>query len=185
MPWFATTAARRGVGKPVCLLSGMFPCRAEGSPRRSRRSPKDEDGRGTPCCFRYVTVESTEWAVAPFKEPVTGAAMCVAFLPRIHPRLYSPAGRQFTRLHCAFGPYLCVQLPSTRPQDESLPSATLHATYHGTGLAPAFRPNCSLTELVRLVRCAKRHQQAAGLARHTTNGFTVPTGARGRAPVVP
>jgi len=134
----ATATARRGVGKPVCLLSGMFSCKAEGSPRRSRRSLKGEDGRGTPCCFRYVTVESTEWAVAPFKEPVTGAAMCVAFSPHIHPRLYSPAGRQFTRLHCAFGPYLCVQLPSTRPQDESLPSATLHATYHGAGLAPAF-----------------------------------------------
>ena len=51
--------------------------------------------RGTPCCFRYVTVESTERAVVPFKGLVTGAAMCVAFSPHIHPRLYSPTGGQF------------------------------------------------------------------------------------------
>ena len=52
--------------------------------------------RGTPCCFRHVTVESTERAAAPLKKLVTGAAMCVAFSPHIRPRLYSPTGGQFS-----------------------------------------------------------------------------------------
>ena len=56
--------------------------------------------RGTPCCFRYVTVESTERAdalrrVCACSGLVTGAAVCVAFSPLIRPRLYSPTGGQF------------------------------------------------------------------------------------------
>ena len=52
--------------------------------------------RGTPCCFRHVTVESTERAAASLERLVTGAAMCVAFSPHIRPRLYSPTGGQFS-----------------------------------------------------------------------------------------
>jgi hypothetical protein len=85
--------------------------------------------RGYPGCFRWVAVESTEWAVVlrhacACSGLVTGIATCVAYSSLSHPRLYSPAGRQFTRIHCSFGPHLRLGHPQGR-----LTAATFASDY--------------------------------------------------------
>jgi hypothetical protein len=125
----------------ICVpLAGLAkrsrrPSRAEALVSRCASSPAlfsqyRRISRGTPCCFQYVTVESTEWAAAPFKELVTGAAVCVAFSPHIHPRLYSPTGCQFVPSTLYVRP-ISLRPASFNPslRNESLPFATFHVTY--------------------------------------------------------
>ncbi len=150
----ATPVSRRAIGKPGCLLSGVLPRRASGSPGV------------LPRCFHYVTVESTEWAVR-LTAGNWGCHVCCLLTP--HPSLPVLADgvsvlpaftvRSARIFVLGFLKVLFPELP--------LPSTTLHVTYHGAGLAHAFCPNSSLTELLSLVR--SRSAPASSRARPAHN----------------
>jgi len=79
--------------------------------------------RGTPGCFRYVTVESTGWAVAPPGAGNRGCHVCCLLTPQ-------PSTPVLTGGASVLPPALFVRPISLRPasfnpplQDESLPSA--------------------------------------------------------------
>jgi len=86
--------------------------------------------RGTPDCFRHVTVESTQWAAAFIQEAGNwGCHVCCLLTP--HPlRLYSPTGCQFVPSTLYVRP-MSLRPASFNPplRNESLPFATFHVTY--------------------------------------------------------
>lgn len=93
--------------------------------------------RGTPDCFQYVTVKSTEWAAVPTFAGTDnwGCRVCCLLTPH-------PSTPILTDGASVRPSTLCVRPISLRSasfnpplRNESLRRATLHAIYHRAGLA--------------------------------------------------
>jgi hypothetical protein len=125
--------------------------------------------RGTPGCFRCVTVESTRSAAVLFGTGNWDFRLCCILVPRA-PRLYPPAGCQSTCILCAIGPHLRLGLPQGRLTDETFASDYPSAlpTWDRTCSLNLPKPHDMLDTHLSFGTLAERTGKQPGKARHTT-----------------
>ena len=100
--------------------------------------------------------------------------LCCILVP--HPnRLYSPARCQSTRIHCAFGPHLCLGLPQGTVTGTPFASdySSRYLSRDRTCSLKRTKPPVTLDANLELGTLAERTGKQPGHARHTTTKSTL------------